>query len=249
MNCADAAALTPLYLSGELDESRAHEFGKHMQSCADCAREVSLQMALDARVRAAVLSDTVDSRAIEARVLQSIDAGSVPRPSAWRWGMAAAAVLAVGVIGFAGYRAMLAPQATGVFAAAARDHYAEIVDRQPRRWRTDLASVNELAVREGLSLAVIPAMAPAGYHFQRAKLCRLDGAIYLHLVYSDAAGSRNLSIFLDGQDQSHLAKVNAASLGAEHVAGFEDGHVRAVIVTDQSGDAALQFARLAASVI
>jgi hypothetical protein len=252
MNCADATALIPLYLSGELGgeqgESRLREFGKHLQHCEECAREVSLQMAMDARLRAAVLADAVDSRATEVRVLRSIAAGSAQRRRAWSLALAAAAVVAVGAAIFAGYGEVSARNAVRLVAAAAKDHRIEIVDGQPRRWQTDLASINELALREGISSAMIPAIAPAGYYFREAKLCRLDGAVYLHLVYSDGTGSRKVSVFLDGEDSSY-EKIYGVTVGAEHVAGFENGHCRVVIVTDQAGDAALRFAQYAARVI
>jgi hypothetical protein len=203
-------------------------------------------MAMDARLRAAVLADAVDSRAVGARVLHSIAAKSAHRPRVFRWALATAAVLALGVTG---YRSLLTAKANGTFVAAAKDHHTEVIDKSPRKWRSDLVAVDQLAVREGVSSAMIQAIAPPGYHFEQARLCRLDGTVYLHLVYSDAAGKRDFSVFLDGKDRSHDEKIYAASIGAEHVAGFEDGHVKAVIVTDQSGDSALRFAQYAVSVI
>jgi anti-sigma factor RsiW len=253
MICAGATALIPLYLSGELDEPRAREFAKHIQNCPECAREVSLQMAMDARLRAAVLAEPVDSRIIEARVLQNIAAGSKDRRRTWRGGLAAAAILVVGVsvgyTGYRGYRAIRPSQPSEEFAAAARDHHTEVVDGQPRKWRMDLVSVSDLALREGVSNAMIRAIAPAGYHFRQARLCKLHGTLYLHLVYADTTGDQNVSVFLDGQEPGRAEKIYAASVGAENVAGFQNGHIRAVIVTDQSGDAAVRFARFAASVI
>jgi anti-sigma factor RsiW len=181
--------------------------------------------------------------------MQAIAAEKTSHAQTRRWALTASAAAAVLVIGFAGYRAMLPPKTSGAFAAAALDHHAEIVQGQPRRWRTDSASVSELAARKGISSAMISRIAPAGYQFQEAKLCRLDGIVYLHLVYADAAGNRKFSVFLNGQDQRRIEKVYASRVGAEHVAGFEDGHVKAMVVTDQSGDAALKFAQFAASVI
>jgi anti-sigma factor RsiW len=251
MTCVAATSLMPLYLTGELDEARARDFAKHTQSCPECAHELSRQIAVDARLRAAVLAEPADTSAIEARVTLSI-AGrtqTVSRAPAWRWTLTAAAAAALLMTGYGGYRALLPPKVSPAFAAAALDHHTEIVEGQPRRWRTDIASVSDLAAREGISISLISRIAPADYHFQQARLCRLDGVIYLHLVYSDSTGARNFSMFLNGQNQDHIAKLYASSLGAEHVAGFEDGHVRAMVVTDQSGDAALQFARFAASVI
>ena len=254
MTCSDVSNLTPLYLTGELDEIRVRRLNLHTRHCPECAREVAQQAALDARLRAVVMADQVDSQAVEARVLQRIGAEKASRTRGWRWGLAPAGIAAALVMGVLGYRATFShepPQtASGALAAAARDHRMEIVEQQPRRWRTDLTSLNELAAREGISTATISAIAPANYHFQEGKLCKLDGQIYLHLVYSDSTGKQNFSLFLDRQkDTSGVTRIVSAKLGAECVAGFKSGQLNAMVVTDQSADAALQLARFAASVI
>jgi anti-sigma factor RsiW len=252
MTCSDVTSLIPLYLSGELEDDGAREFHRHVRNCANCAREISEHATLDSRLRADVLAEPVDSRAVEAHVRQFIAAETSSRATAWRWGFAGAGIAAVAVMGVFGYRAAFphSVPASGTFAAAAEDHRMEIVEKQPRRWRTDLTSVSELAAREGISTSMISAIAPPDYHFQEGKLCRLDGRIYLHLVYSDSTGNRNYSVFLDGQSSSGGRRgVYSSNVGAEHVAGFESGPLKAMVVTDQSEEAARQFARFAASVI
>ena len=253
MTCSDAASLIPLYLTAELDEARTHEFLRHTHACPDCAREASEQAALDARMRAAILSEPVDPAAVERRVLQKIAAEKATQtrhsfPSQ-RWGFAAAGIAALLTIGVFGYRTTLHPDSNRTFAAAARDHRLEIEDRQPRKWRTDLVSVTEIAVREGISTSEISRLAPPSYHFEEGKLCRLNGLLYLHLVYADAAGNRRVSVFLDGRNQSAGMPVNSSSFGAENVAGFSTGSVTAMVVTDQSRAAAREFARHAAAAI
>jgi len=247
MTCSEAASLIPLYLTGELDEARAHEFLRHTHVCADCAREASDQAAFDARMRAAILSEPVDPAAIERRVMQKIAAEKAARTR--RWGFAAAGIAALLTIGVYGYRTAFRPYANPTFAAAARDHQLEIENHQPRKWRTDLVSVTEVAAREGISTAEITRLAPASYHFEEGKLCMLNGRLYLHLVYTDAAGNRRVSVFLDGRNQSTGTSVNTSSFGTENVAGFSTGSVTAMVVTDQSRAAAREFARYAASAI
>jgi len=109
----------------------------------------------------------------------------------------------------------------------------EIVDRQPGKWFTDRASIEELARRQGVPGPSIDASAPAGYHLAKGKLCRLDGKIFPHLVY--------VKVYVNGSESE--------TQGAEHIAGFQDREVKALIVTEQSRDAALRLARSVAAVI
>ncbi|HWE52803.1 MAG TPA: zf-HC2 domain-containing protein [Bryobacteraceae bacterium] len=264
MNCTAAESFMPLYLTGELDTGEANhiparEFAAHIQSCPACAGELSRQMAIDARVRAVVLAEPADTTAIAARVIAAIEPAAAPAiepaqvfPSrrTWVWGLAAAAVLLAGLaIGYSGNRASLAAETPAGFTAAARDHRIEVAEGQPRKWRADVTAVADIAAREGIPASLVARLAPAGYRFQQGRLCKLDGVVYLHLVYADATGARRFSLYLDRVNQSPVEKVCASSVGAQHVAGFQDKHVKAMVVTEQSGDAALKIARFAASVI
>jgi hypothetical protein len=138
-----------------------------------------------------------------------------------------------------------------VYAAAARDHRWEIVDGQHRKWLTDRASIKALAARQGVSESAIAAIAPAGYQLVEGKLCRLDGHVFLHLVYAN--GFANFSVFLrrpDGKAPVGTGhRIDVVTQGAEHIAGFDDPQLTALIVTEQSGNAALSFANSAAAVL
>jgi negative regulator of sigma E activity len=94
-------------------------------------------------------------------------------------------------------------------------------------------------------------VAPAGYRLVEGKLCRLDGRLFLHLVYAN--GLANFSVFLRRPDGKASVGTNrailVATLGAEHIAAFDDTELSALIVTEQSGNAALAFARSAVAVL
>ena len=143
---------------------------------------------------------------------------------------------------------IFSPRTMPVDAAAARDHRLEIMDRQPRKWLTDRASIEDLAGQQGLSGSVIAAMAPAGYRVGQGKLCRLDGRVFLHLVYTN--GAANFSVFLQNtQEIAGARPIYTDKLGTEHIAGFEIHGLTALIVTEQSGNAALRLARRATAVL
>ena len=239
MNCTEVLDLAPLYLTGEVPAARAAQLAAHVKVCPACARELGRQEAFDSLLRESLLAEHFDSSGVESSVRQAID-GSVSR----RWIFAFAGVAAALLLGL-GIRAVFSSRAVPVYAAAAQDHRLEIVDRQPRKWFTDRASIETLAGRQGVSGSAIDAIAPAGYHLAQGKLCRLDGEIFLHLVYVN--DSQNFSVFLRPSDG--VAAMHTETQGAEHVAGFQDRQLSALIVTEQSGDAALRFARSAAAII
>ena len=239
MNCAEVLKMLPLYLSGELDAAGAAAFRAHLASCPACVRELEQQIELDARVRQAILGEEVDTRALDERIRRRIASGK----RIWigiAAGIAVALVLTALVYRFqAGARS--------VYAAAAEDHRSEVTQRQHRRWVADRASLEKLAARESVEPSAIFSLAPAGYHLDRAKFCRLAGSVFLHLVYSD--GTREFSIFLRSRDTASPEGVRAVDLAPERLAVFRTAQLDAMIVTDQSSENALKLAQCAQAVL
>jgi hypothetical protein len=167
--------------------------------------------------------------------------------SALPWIFTVAGCVAASVIGFAGYRLMHPVAAPSMFTAAARDHHAEVVDRQPGNWQTARASIDELAAQQGLPASLLGAFAPVGFHLEQGKVSVLDNLPYLHLVYTN--GVQRFSIFLRNEQgiQAHDS-IDAANLGPDHVAAFHHGPLSVTIVTDEPGDEASHLARFAAAV-
>lgn len=154
--------------------------------------------------------------------------------------MAALAIAAVIVMAFVGNRVMLASRAKVIYAAAANDHLREIVQKEPRHWRTDENDLSRLLSSQGVSMSVANTIAPAGYHLAEGRICILNGRKFLHLVYADAAG--NVSVFLR-QQTPRFASGGVAAFASEHVAGVQKDALTAVVVSDESEASALRFAR------
>jgi hypothetical protein len=254
MNCSEVLELVPLLLTGELDSRRTELLTAHLAGCPGCALQLSDARTLDEQVRLCVLAEHVDSEALERRVMQRIAVESKPSWNRFRTWPVAAGFACVALVAVAGYES--SPKPTGLFTAAARDHRFEVVDRQPRKWRSDLTSVSQLAASRGINNSLIEAVAKAGYSFKEARLCRLDGFVFLHLVYIDSG--HEFSVFLREEDGGKVSgsrhgsvdgkPIYTSDLGAQHVAGFADGALKALVVTDQP-DAALRIAQAAAKVI
>ena len=264
MTCDEVTRLAPLYITGELDAQLAAELDAHLKACQACMRELERQSRLDAHLREVVLGEETNVARVDRRVRELIAAEaegqSLPQLPARspRWAAAAVAVAASAIVlATVGYRTLAGKQVARVYADAAWDHGLEVVEHQPRPWLTDPAQIAALAEGQGIEPSAVTALASGGYHLNRAKLCFLDHRVFLHLVFSD--GVREFSVYLHSRDGIELpASVREFSNGDplctsevkdEHVASVETPQLVAVIVTDQSSDAALNLARFASAVL
>jgi anti-sigma factor RsiW len=186
MNCAEVKSLSPLYLSGELDASRAAAVAKHVATCPSCALQLQMNTDFDALLRRAILSQSLETAALDQRIHERIVAEAQPRPAHL---ISRSAVIAVAasilllLIGGLMYRNLLGNRTPTVYADAAADHHDEVIDQQPRKWIYDRAAISSLAQRNGVSASAIAALAPKGYHLECARICSLDGRPFLHLVF------------------------------------------------------------------
>jgi len=264
MTCSEVTYLTPLYVTGELDARRAAEFDAHLKSCPACMRELERQARLDVRLREMLLAEETDVARVDRRVRELIAAESAgaalpqlqPRSRRWLGAAVSIAAVVILVIGL-GYRALLGTRVARVYADAAFDHHLEIVLHGPRPWLTDPAEIAVLAGQQGIAPSAVTALASSGYHLNRGKLCFLDGRIFLHLVFSD--GTQEFSVYLHKRDARPLPgpvreiangkPLCTSDIKSEHVAFVESSTLVALVVTDQSADAALNFARFASAVL
>ncbi len=252
MNCNDLATLCPLYLSGELDPAGRTALAEHLQVCRACATELERQRQLDTGLRDSILSEPIENAALDQRIRLRILAER--HHSRMRRLAIAAGLAAILFGGSLGYRSILRAKAPRLFADAAQDHRNEVVRRQPRTWLTDPKRMADLAQRNGIPAQVLATLMPPGYRLTEAKLCRLDGRIFLHLVY--AQGDGQFSTFLRARDAQPLPGAiretdNGKPLyelasGVQHIASFQTDELTVVFVTDGSGTAALSLARFAA---
>jgi len=125
-------------------------------------------------------------------------------------------------------------------ADAARDHTVEIIKQAPRRWRVDPADIAALEAAQGISDSDVKALETTGYHLQRAKVCRLSGTPYMHLVY--AKGNREFSVYMKVRGSQSIPET-ASTAGTLQLASFARGRVQAVIVTDAPRGECAKFTR------
>ncbi len=261
MNCSDISELAPLYVAVELDAKRATEFDAHLKTCSSCFRELETQARLEARLREMLLAEDVDVTRVNRRIREMLANESLEAavkrvaPPRRRWAAAAMGIAAAFLLAAAGY--LLVPgRVSPVYADAAEDHQTEVIEHSPRRWLSDPAQIATLAQKQGINVAV-PGELTSGFRLGRARICRLDGRLYLHTVYTD--GMHEFSLFLRTRDDE---KLNAAirgfangrllrecASGNEHLASFATAHLNAVVSTEQPAAASLAYAKLASAAI
>ncbi len=234
MNCIEIEEATPLYLSGEIDGSAREAFLAHLAQCAACAAEIEGQRALDAQLNEAAAAELPDAAAVERAVR-----GHIRTQRIRRFGTVAAAILFAAL---ASYFALRRGPVTRLYADAALDHRLEVVEHQPRRWRTDPAEMEKLGRR--FELSNLGALAPEGYRLEHAKMCGIDGKPALHLVYTD--GRREFSIYIRKRGASDL-DMEVFRVGSERLTAFQNDRLEAVIATDGSSGDCLRLAQYAKS--
>jgi anti-sigma factor RsiW len=265
MDCNQIAELAPLYLSAELDRERAGAVDAHLRSCPSCMRELEAQAHLDARMREVIAGERVDATAVERWIRARISTEprskvspiSPPPSRRHRSIVAAAAIAAVLILTALGYRALMSPQVAPVYADAARDHQREVVEQEPRRWLSDRAAISALAEGQGIAASAPFALSSGPYRLERARLCFLDGRIFLHVVYTD--GRREFSVYfrvrgaptLPGRprEMDNGRILHISTLGTEQVASLETQSLTVMVVSDRYSGDALQVARLAATTL
>ena len=206
-------------------------------------KEEDIDAQLDQQLRDAILAEPLDTAALNARIVAELNRSqNTSRVHRGRW-VAAMSIAALLLLAIGGY--FLAPNRgnAAMCVDAARDHRIEVVEHSQRRWLTDVAAIDSLASKQGFSARSTDTIAPPGYHVARAKLCRLGGRVFLHLVYSD--GAHEYSFYLRDSAAQDLAA--ARDVDAEHVAPVLSRRYTALVVSDESRATAMELARLTAA--
>jgi anti-sigma factor RsiW len=239
MNCGDIEELAPLWHSGELDSERRGAFDAHLAGCAACAADLREQETIDEQLREAVAAEPTDTRAIEAQIRRRMARGKLQR---WAIpGLVAAAALTAAILWRAPQPAPKpAPINPVIVADAVRDHTAELVNHAPRRWRADASEIGTIEKSQGIQDEDVKALEATGYKLQRAKICRLGGAPWIHLVY--ARDGREFSVYMRVKEDQSVPE-SAESAGNLQLASFTHGRVQAVIVSDAPKGECAKFAK------
>lgn len=246
-----------LYCSGELDGRAMADFERHMQECPQCAREYKLVGTYDDLLKDAFEQQPLSAEEIRKNILAQISQGVPASRFSFRtiprWAVAAAAAALV-IIFVAGVWLKRSTPAYPLYSAAIEDHLDEVVLGQPRKWRESQDEIETLAQKRISDGTLVKRLCPPSFRLMRARLCDLDGQVFVHFVYSN--GDRSVSFFARANDDQQLREGVAArqpppveehSQGELRADGFRTDKFTLVIVSDLPASENLRLAREASS--
>ena len=239
-DCSDIRMRAPLYLSGEMSAEEQHAFAAHLAKCSSCAARIEADRKLDASLRSSLSGFEPDTGRLVQTFRSNISADRRRQHQAWAGAIAAILVLVAGAA-LTWSRWTNPPQ---WYSDAALDHRMEVIDGQPRHWRSTDTELAGLAALNGLQLEQMKALATAGYRLDRAKICGIHGRRMLHLVFSN--GARSYSIYISPR-LGDAETARTLRQGAEQMAGFETSHFRGLVVSDGPAADCREMARAAES--
>jgi anti-sigma factor RsiW len=224
------------------------EIDFHLGLCSECASRWTEQDRYDALLREAGTAEEPEVSAVLAHVRKQMHATSRV-PFKILATLAATAAVATALL-LVATRAGLPQAAPALFLDAAGDHTDEVIKQEPREWVRGENNINQFVTRELAVTRIVPALAPEGYHIDRAKICQLQNQLYVHLVYSN--GSQEISFYVrhnnPGQMPGHVVeRVNGTPLYAGQadgleVAGFQRSDLSVLLVGNIPAGEALRFA-------
>ena len=139
-----------------------------------------------------------------------LDPQPPPKPRAlwWRWRWAISSAVAVLLLAAVLYTPIKNRYDAHLMCReAVEDHREEVIENQPRKWRTADADVQVLLTRLGETS--LPKTA-GPLTFERARICTLGGRDFIHAVYS--SGRREYSVFIAPVEKAPSAHTIPASL-------------------------------------
>ena len=252
MNCQQVTELKSAYLCGELEGGDLRDLEAHLLRCHDCADMVAEERDVDECIRAAMLRQPPDTKALQGRVL-----GAIRREKRRNVLIAGALIAAMLLLSVLSRSLWSTWRDSRLCEDAVRDHIAEIVRQGPRHWRFVGSEMESLAMRQGIQPSLLEALGSGKYRLDRAKLCRLDGRVFLHLVYR--SNQDLVSVYLENSNEfgvaPHVANVSSghqvtqSQRRGEYVASLSVKGITAIVVSNTSEQAAMSVASLAANAI
>jgi anti-sigma factor RsiW len=243
VNCSEVHYYGPLYHSGELEAPFLEDFQEHLETCSICDETIRRERATDDALR--LVSDELgDVDRVRDDILAQIKREEAPK-AGFRltpvYGLAGTAVLLILMFAASMSFRPAAQTSLTIYRDAADDHRAEVVEHMKLRWAQDDASILELLKSVGASKELTQQITPAGFHLDRARICRLLSHNYVHLIYTD--GRREISYFLRQREGEELTgtpmlTVNGKAIYVDtirdlSVAGFQSSKVTVLMVSDE----------------
>src|SRR5215510_5883518 len=227
MNCDEAKELVQLYLDRELDARGALDVQRHLGTCSQCSRLLDMLMEQDQLLRHAACSEGANSRAVHDNILGAIRRHSPTAGNRWivlpLWKRVAAVAAVIIIVALLLLGRLLLPGTADVYAAVASDHADHCSVDSVMGAITDSEKLAGLSVTYG-GINAPPDLSAFGYREPRGRVCKVNAAEFLHLVYYSAQWPP-LSLFVRPHSPNLIADglTSSTSKGYEVVSVSESG--------------------------
>jgi anti-sigma factor RsiW len=256
-HCKKIRSRLDSYMNDELSVEVKHEVAAHVESCAECAVELSERKQVKRLLRSAARKlDAPDE--MHERIRKSIGGESSASFPRWTLAAAAAFVLLVGVWGAIRYMSgdAASERTMDVLRIGLRDHVECAIKHN---FASKRLSIEEMGARLGAGYAglvpIIRERLPEGYELTAAHACHIGGRDYAHLLLERGGAAVSLVITRRGADgfpeadlaatlQAAGASVHAAGIDDYQVAGFETRDFLGFVVSGLSYEENLRVASL-----
>jgi hypothetical protein len=234
MNCESVQDLLPLYLSGELTGEGLAAVQHHIKACQSCAQSAIADRQLDDMLRTAMLEHSPDVSAVLQRIHGKMATSGWKRMlhvRSLRFAALAAMVVLVAVLGVSSFRAHQVQRTIALAAAAANDHYSDLVLLRHPDWASQPEDVARFMLEEFPRQDLLAAITPRDGVFEKVRLCNLGGTQYAHFVFR--IGPTETSVFLipNGQATNRHDSIHLADAGhGLEASGFSSSHISGVVV-------------------
>jgi len=225
MTCREVKELIYLYMDNELDARGTLEVQRHLDTCAVCVRSLTGMLEQDRALREAARAEVVDGTRLRQLIIEEIKRHPkatlpvVRGVSFWKRISAIAAML-VAAIGIGVALLIFGARVPKVYADAVSDHLDHCTLQALDQDVKDPAILKP-AAKEYCGLAVLPDLSQYGFVEPRARECKLDEEVFMHLIYFN--GDQPLSVFVS----THSSKDIATSMRLRELSGYTIASINA----------------------
>ena len=230
-DCQRAREFIDLYLDNELESVPTKHVAEHLERCAECRREFELMRSQNELLASSIKNQQYDTTKLSAEI-ETATIGkaairlpelSLPRMPVWVLALGCILIVALSLLFYLPGRIGTA-LAHPLYRAAAADHRACSADSAASDWIRSQRGISELATSFLNEKQNVPSSVDGEYRLVRARICKFDGASFLHVIYETADG-RYVSLFIGRRaagvpsgEQSET--VNGRDLQLAHVSGL-----------------------------
>lgn len=236
MNCEEVKLLIWSATAADLDRGDRMDARMHIARCPACSTAEREARSLDARVRAAVRSEPIDTDTVSRNVLAQVRG----RRKSWPRIIALRGAAAVLLFIIAAGAWVLLLSLTPLETLAEQHHREEVLGDHHPVWITEQSEIANMLSAQFDARSARAVLVASG-RLRGARLCRVGGARQVHLLLEGRRGPVSVFLCRDTGRRKILASEGVSADGLRSAAVASD-HLTVIVVGSMSEDEAERLA-------